>query len=310
MTLARAGIWGLCALVVLALASLVTGVMSFSAEAFAISRLPRTLAAIITGGALAVCGVILQTLVRNRFVDPMTTGTGEGAALGLILATVLTPGAGLLVKMTMASATALGVSLGFMALVRRLPPTDPLLVPLVGLVYGGIIGAGVTFLAFQFDLMQYIGVWLHGEFSGVLKGRYELLWIAAAVAGATYAIADRFVIAGLGKDLSRGLGLAYRQTMMLGLLAVAVVAALTVVTVGMIPFVGLIVPNIISRWFGDNLRATLPLTALLGATAVLACDILARLIRYPYEMPVGTVFAVLGAGLFLWLLYHPRARHG
>lgn len=305
----QATLWGAVALAGLALLSLFTGVMAFSGEILTISRLPRTCAAAITGGALAVSGVILQTLVRNRFVEPMTTGTGEGAALGILLTTVLLPGAGLLVKMTLAALTALATSLGFLALIRRLPPTQPLLVPLVGIVYGGIIGAVVTLIAFQFDLMQYVGVWLHGEFSGVLQGRYELLWLAAAVAALTYFIADRFSIAGLGEDISTGLGLNYHRTVTLGLLAISLVAALTVVTVGMIPFVGLIVPNIISRWHGDNLRRTLPLTALFGANAVLACDILARLIRFPYEIPVGTVFGAIGAALFLWLLYHPRAHH-
>ena len=78
-----------------------------------------------------------------------------------------------------------------------------------------------------------------------------------------------------------------------------IVTALTVVTVGMIPFVGLVVPNIISRRYGDNLRGTLPIVALMGGSMVLACDILGRVLRYPYEVPVGTVFGVIGAVIFL-----------
>lgn len=309
MSLPRAKILCAALLVVLALGSLTTGVMALSSEILAISRLPRTFAAILAGGSLAVSGVILQALVRNRFVEPMTTGTGEGAALGVLLAIVLIPGAGLLAKMAFAATTALISSFGFLALVRRLPPTQPLLVPLVGIIYGGIIGAGVTFFAFQYDLLQYLGVWLSGGFSGVLQGRYELLWLAGAVAAGTYLIADQFAILSLGEDISTGLGLSYRRLMGLGLLSVTLVAALTVVTVGMIPFVGLVVPNLISLRYGDNLRATLPLAALLGAASVLAADILGRLIRFPYEIPVGVVFGVLGAGVFLWLLHRP-IRHG
>lgn len=218
------------------------------------------------------------------------------------------PTAPLMVKMAVASATALAASLVFLGIVRRVPPAQPLLVPLVGLVYGGVIGAIVVFFAYQGDLLQYIEVWMNGEFSGVLRGRYELLWIAAAAAVFCYLAADQFSIIGMGHTVATNLGLNYQQVMLTGLIAISVVAALTVVTVGMIPFVGLVVPNIVSRRFGDNLRGILPLTAIMGAGLVLASDILGRLIRYPFEIPVGTVFGVLGAVLFLWLLNAP-ARH-
>jgi iron complex transport system permease protein len=303
-------------LIVLSVISLFVGVidLSFSAlwldgealRLLVISRGPRTIAVIITGGALAMCGAILQMLVRNRFVEPMTAGTGQGAALGILLVTMFAPSAPILVKMMLASVTALVTSAGFLAIVQRLPPTQPLLVPLVGLIYGGIIGAGVTFVAYQADLLQYIAIWMSGEFSGVLQGRYELLWIAAIVAALSYLAADQFAIVGMGRTASINLGLNYTQVVVLGLLSISIVTALTVVTVGMIPFVGLVVPNIVSRLAGDNLRLTLPLTAITGATLVLASDIAGRVLRYPYEIPVGSVFGVFGAVVFLWLLYAPR----
>ncbi len=273
-----------------------------------VSRGPRTIAVVITGGGLALCGTIMQMLVRNRFVEPMTAGTGQGAALGILLVTLFFPSAPIILKMVLASATALVTSVGFLAIVQRLPPTQPLLVPLVGLIYGGIIGAGVIFVAYQADLLQYIEIWMSGEFSGVLQGRYELLWIAAGVAMLSYLAADQFAIIGMGRTASINLGLNYTQVVVLGLLAIAIVTALTVVTVGMIPFVGLVVPNIVARLKGDNLRVTLPLTAMSGAALVLFSDILGRVVRAPYEIPVGSVFGVLGAVVFLWLLYAPR-RH-
>ncbi len=249
-------------------------------------------------------------LVRNRFVEPMTTGTGQGAALGILLVTIFLPGASIFVKMTLASFTALVTSLGFLTIARRLPATQPLLVPLVGMVYGGILGAGVTFVAYQADMLQYIETWLNGDFSGIMRGRYELLWIAAIVAALSYLIADQFAIVGLGREASINLGLNYDQVMILGLIVISIVSALTVVTVGAIPFVGLIVPNIISRSFGDNLRATLPLTALTGGALVLASDIVGRILRHPFEIPVGTIMGVVGGLAFLWLLYRgPRHEH-
>ena len=274
-----------------------------------LSRLPRTLAVIITGASLATSGLIMQALVRNRFVEPTTAGVGQGAAIGILIAAIFFPTQPLLVKMVMASTLALASSIFFLALVQRLPPTQPLLIPLVGLIYGGILNAGMTFFAYQYDLLQYVNVWTNGEFSGVLRGRYEIIWIAAVVAVLTYFVADQFAIVGLGRDASINLGLKYKQVVLLGLIAISIVTALTVVTVGMIPFVGLVVPNLISRHFGDNLRATLPMTALSGAILVLVSDIIGRLVRFPYEVPVGTVFGVIGAAIFLRLLF-TRPRHG
>lgn len=274
-----------------------------------LSRLPRTLAVIITGASLATSGMIMQALVRNRFVEPTTAGVGQGAAIGILIAALFFPAQPLLVKMVMASTLALASSVFFLVLVQRLPPTQPLLIPLVGLIYGGILNAGMTFFAYQYDLLQYVSVWTNGEFSGVLRGRYEIIWIAAIVAVLTYFVADQFAIVGLGRDASINLGLKYKQVVLLGLIAISIVTALTVVTVGMIPFVGLVVPNLISRHFGDNLRATLPMTALSGAILVLISDIIGRLVRFPYEVPVGTVFGVIGAAIFLRLLF-TRPRHG
>jgi len=308
---------GVFALALLSLISIFVGVIDLSPrdlwrdpEALrlvGISRFPRTIAAVIAGGTLAMAGCVMQMLVRNRFVEPMTAGTGQGAALGILTVTIFAPQASIFLKMGLASGTALVASLGFLAVVRRLPPTQPLLVPLVGLVYGGIIGAGVVFAAYQVDLLQFISVWLNGEFSGVLRGRYELLWIAAAGAVLTYFVADQFAIVGMGQAVTTSLGLNYKQVVLMGLVAISLISSLTVVTVGVIPFVGLVVPNIISRLCGDNLRRTLPLVAMMGAGLTLSSDIAGRLIRFPFEIPVGTVLGVVGAVIFLWLLYRtPR----
>ncbi|MEL6520728.1 MAG: iron chelate uptake ABC transporter family permease subunit [Pseudomonadota bacterium] len=269
------------------------------------SRGPRLLAILIAGSSLAICGSIMQMLTRNRFVEPTTVGTGQGAALGVLLATLLIPAAPLWLRMCLASFCAFATSIGFLALIRRLPPTEPILVPLVGLTYGGVIGAAVTFVAYQGDLLQYIEIWTNGEFSGVLRGRYELLWLAAIAASLTYLAADQFSILGLGETTTISLGLSVRQVMLFGIATVSMVTALVVVVVGAIPFVGLVVPNIVSRLYGDNLRNTLPVTALLGASLVLASDMIGRLARSPYEIPVGTIMGVIGAVVFLWLLHKP-----
>jgi iron complex transport system permease protein len=273
-----------------------------------VSRLPRTLAVLLTGASMAVAGLIMQIIARNRFVEPTTSGAAQSAALGLLAVTLLAPGAPLMLKMAAASLTALAGTALFLLIVRRLPPTQPLLVPLVGLVYGGILGAAETFIAWRADLIQYLAVWMNGEFSGVLAGRYELLWLCGAMAALAFTVADRFTVASLGRDASLGLGLNYGGVVAFGLAIVAMVTAMVVVTVGMIPFVGLVVPNLVSRLMGDNLRRSLPWVALLGAGMVLACDLLGRVIRYPYEIPVGTVFGVVGSAIFLYLLFWEPVR--
>ncbi|SMC95066.1 iron chelate uptake ABC transporter family permease subunit [Rhizobium sp. RU36D] len=306
-------------LAILFLLSLVTGVSDMplsqvfsnpeALQLLLVSRLPRTLAAILVGAGLAITGQIMQTLARNGFVEPSTAGTAQSAELGILAVIMLWPAAGLLAKSIVATVAALlGTSL-FLMTAHRLPPTQPYLVPLFGIVYGGVIGAAVTFIAWQADLMQYLSIWTSGDFSGVLRGRYELLWVGAAMLVIAFAIADRLTIMTLGQDTTTGLGIDYRRMMQLGLVVVATVSALSTVVVGMIPFVGLVVPNIVSRLMGQNLRTTLPLIGISGALLVLGCDILGRVIRYPYEIPVGTVMGCVSGIIFLWLIFR-RPAHG
>lgn len=306
----------LLALLPLSLASLTVGAASLDLRdvlsdpqalmILMVSRLPRTLSVILTGAALAVAGAVMQQLVRNRFVEPGTAGTAESAALGLLAVTLLAPGAPVWAKMAVASLAAMAGTALFLALVRRLPPREVLLVPLAGLILSGVLQAAATIVAWRADLMQYVGIWLMtGEFSGVIVGRYELLWVAGGAAGLAWLAADRFAILGLGEHAATGLGLNQAAVMRFGLFVVALVTAMVVVTVGMIPFVGLVVPNIVARLMGDNLRASLPVVGIAGGALVLACDLVGRLARYPYEVPVGTVLGVFGSLLFLWLLWRP-----
>lgn len=276
-------------------------------ELLAISRLPRTLAALLAGAGLAIAGLIMQAIARNRFVEPATAGTAQSAELGILLVTILWPAAALGWKALAASLAALAGTSLFLMTAHRLPPTQTYLVPLFGLVYGGVIGAAATFIAWQADLLQYLSVWSNGDFSGVLRGRYELLWLGIILVAAAWLIADRLTIMALGRETSIGLGIDYQRMLQIGLAIVATISAVTVVVIGIIPFVGLVVPNLVSRVMGDNMRATLPVTALLGAILVLGCDILGRLIRFPYEIPVGTVMGVVGAVFFLFLLFGRRA---
>lgn len=277
-------------------------------ELLLVSRIPRTIAIVLAGMSMAVAGMIMQMLTRNRFVEPSTAGTVESASLGILLVILFAPEAPVFVKMLVASVTAVAGTALFLRILRSIPLRSVLVVPLVGIMLGGVVSAITTFIAYRFDLLQSLNSWTTGDFSGVLRGRYELLWIAFALTVVAYIAADRFTVAGLGEDFTTNLGLNYRRVVTLGLIIVSMVSASVVVTVGMIPFLGLIVPNVVSMFVGDNLRRALPWIAVLGAGLVLACDIAGRLIRFPYEIPIGTMMGVVGSVIFLYLLLRRGSR--
>jgi len=272
------------------------------------SRVPRTVAILLAGAGMAIAGQIMQLLSRNRFVEPSTAGTVESAAIGILAVTVLAPGAPVMVKMLVATATALAGTALFLRILRHVPLRSVLVVPLVGLMLGGIINAVSTFFAYRLDLLQSLNTWMTGDFSGVLRGRYELLWLTFALVVVAYLVADRFTVAGMGQDFVTNLGMNYRAVLALGLSIVSMVTAVVVVTVGAIPFLGLVVPNVVALIFGDNLRRTAPWVALGGAGFVLVCDLVGRTVRYPYEVPIGVVVGVVGSAAFLFLLLRRDAR--
>ena len=273
-----------------------------------ISRVPRTLALILAGISLAIAGVIMQQLARNKFVEPTTTGTVESASLGILLMLIFFPQASVVYKLFAACLCSIIGTAVFLLLLRRISFRSDFLVPLVGMMYAAVLASIITFIAYRTDLLQSIWVWMQGDFSMVIQGRYELLWLAATLAVGAYFIADKFTLAGLGKEVSTNLGLNYHRIFILGLIMVSLITGITVVNSGVIPFLGLIVPNIVSLVMGDNLRKSLPLVALTGAALVLFCDILSRLLIYPYEIPISTVMGIIGSGLFLLLLFK-NARH-
>ncbi|MBJ7535779.1 ABC transporter permease [Rhodomicrobium vannielii ATCC 17100] len=278
-----------------------------AARILAISRIPRTLALVLAGASMAIAGLIMQMMIRNRFAEPTTSGTVEAASLGLLIVTIMAPELPVMGKMLVAAAFALAGTLLFVRLLRLVPLRDPLMVPLLGIMLGGVIHAVATFIAYRFDLLQSLLAWTMGDFSGVLRGRYELLWIGGLLAAVAWIAADRFTVAGLGRDFTTNLGLNHKRVLALGLVIVSMVTSAVVVTVGMIPFLGLIVPNVVSLTVGDNMRRAVPWVAVLGAIFVLSCDILGRIIREPYEIPLGTVVGVVGSAMFLWLVLRKRA---
>lgn len=283
-----------------------TGLFQLSEDQWMVlltSRVPRTVSIILAGVGMGVAGLIMQQLSRNKFVSPTTAGTDDSARLGVLVAMILFGSASMMQKMVLALVFALIGTYLFMAILDRVKLKDAVFIPLVGLMFGNIVSSITTFFAYRYDLLQAVTTWLQGNFALVIKGRYELLYLAVPAVAAAYVYANRFTIAGLGEDFATNLGVNYRRVVNVGLALVALVSALVMLTVGMLPFLGLIIPNLVSIFQGDHLRRNLPLTALVGAVFLLACDIVGRLIIFPYEVPIGLTVGVIGSAMFLYLLW-------
>lgn len=272
------------------------------------SRIPRTVSIIIAGAALATCGLIMQQLTRNKFVSPTTAGTMEWAQLGILIGMIFFPGISMLYKLGFAAILALVGTLIFMQIITRIQFKDIIFVPLIGLMLGSVVASIGTFLALRTNNLQSIASWMHGSFSTLVTGRYEVLYISIPLFIIAIIYAHQFTVAGMGEDFSKNLGLNYQRVVNIGLFITAAITAVVVVTVGMLPFLGLIVPNIVSIFKGDHLRSTIFITAVLGAIFVMVCDILGRIIIYPYEVSVGLVIAVIGSLIFLFLIFR-RVKH-
>lgn len=271
------------------------------------SRLPRLVSIIIAGMSLSICGLIMQQISRNKFVSPTTAGTMDWARLGILISLMLFTSASPLVKMSIAFIFALAGNFLFMKILERIKFNDAIFIPLVGLMLGNIVSSVATFIAYKYDLIQNLSSWLQGDFSLVVKGRYELLYLSIPLVIIAYVYADKFTVAGMGESFSVNLGMKYKRVVNIGLIIVSLIASLVILTVGMLPFLGLIIPNIVSIYKGDNLRSSLPYTALLGAVFVLFCDILGRVIIFPYEISIGLMVGVIGSGIFLYMLLRRKA---
>lgn len=305
-------------LLILSVASLFIGVKDISVfyffdwqqdtlEVMLISRLPRLISILITGMSMSIAGLIMQQLSRNKFASPSTTGTMESASFGILVSLILFSSASLLQKMTISFGCALVGTYIFVKILDTVQYKDTMFVPLIGLMLGRVIAAVTTFLAYKYDLLQSLNAWLYGDFSAVLRGRYELLYLGVPVAVVAYFFANQFTIAGMGEDFSANLGLNYLQIRNMGLCIIALTTSVVVLTVGEIPFIGLVVPNIVTLLNGDNVKANIPFTALGGAIFVLLCDIVGRLILYPYEISISLIIGIIGSAVFLFLIMRRRA---
>ena len=298
----------------LAVLSLFTGVYDLSRtdgfDMFWITRVPRTVALMLTGAAMAMAGLVMQLITQNRLVEPTTTGTLEWAGLGLLTVYLLVPAPSLMMRMTGAIVFSFIGTMVFFWFLRSVKLRSSLIVPIIGLMLGAVISAISTFLGLFFRASQAIEGWFVGSFASVQVGRYEYLWVIIIVTVLIFLLANRLTLAGLGEDIATSLGVNYNQLMMIatGLIALSVGVVATVI--GNLPFLGLIVPNLVSMFRGDDLRSNLPWVCLVGMGAILVSDLISRTIIMPFELPVSLILGTVGAFVFIMILLRQRKKGG
>ena len=308
----------LTALILVSVASLFVGVGQvsvaslFEADAMAwqlffTSRVPRLIAILLAGAGLSIAGLIMQQLSQNRFAAPSTSGTIECAMFGYVLSLVFFGDGN---NLWVIFATSMAGTWVFVQLINRIQFKNAILVPLIGIIFGNVISSAATFLAYKYDAVQNLMGWGEANFSNLLKGDYELLYIALPIALFSYLYAARISAVGMGKDFAVNLGLNYQQVLIIGVSLVSMTSATVVMIVGQLPFLGLIVPNLVSSFCGDNLRRNIPITAVCGALLVLLCDLIGRVIIYPYEMPISMIISIFGGITFVMLILRGQRHAG
>lgn len=278
-------------------------------EVFLISRLPRLLAILCTGVGMSVAGLIMQQLCMNKFVSPSTGATISSAQLGILLALVFLPNSSLWGRAAFAFVAAILGTWIFVWFIQHIQFKDVVLVPLVGIMFGNVIGGITTFIAYKYEMTQALSTWLVGHFSMVLRGRYEIVYMTVPLVILAFVFANHFNIVGMGKDFSKNLGVPYNFILFMGITIAAMITASVIVVVGSVSYIGLIVPNIVAMFKGDKIRGTLIDTALFGALFVLVCDMIGRVVIMPYELPIELIIGTVGSVLFVILLLY-RLKNG
>ena len=265
-------------------------------------RLPRTAAAVLAGAALGIAGALIQSVLNNAMASPNVIGVNAGAGLGALLAASLVPGAAaLLPGAAFAGALAAALFIWLLAAVAGLSRTTLIL---AGVTVSSILTACMNTLKLLFpDAAVGSTAFLLGTLSGVTTAQLQraLPWLAAGFVLAALLAADLNVLQ-LGEDMAAGLGLPVARVRFAALLTAALLAGAAVSFAGLLGFVGLLAPHIARRLVGGDNRRLLPVTALASADLMLLCDVAARVLFAPFELPVGVLLSLVGGPFFLFLL--------
>jgi iron complex transport system permease protein len=279
------------------------------AQIFFVARLPRIMAAALVGGSLALAGAIFQALLRNPLATPDTLGVSSGAALGAMLAIAFHFDFAI-AGLSSVSLSSLAGAIGALAIVymlatarRRGLSTTVLL--LAGVTMTAFFSALTLFVQYMSDFADTFRAvrWLMGALD---VGSYRPLLAALPLMAIAFvmvaALPRPLDLISLGADAAAARGVNVQRAERLALVSASLVTGAAVSISGPVAFVGLVVPHIVRLVVGSDHRLVLPASALFGATFLIGCDLIARTMFAPIELPVGIVTAIIGGPFFLWLL--------
>lgn len=289
--------------------TLLSGGAGMELKIFLLARIPRLLAILCTGVGMSAAGLIMQQLCMNKFVSPSTGATIQSTQFGILLSLVFIPTLGLWGRVLLAFVMSILGTWIFVWFVQRIQFKNTVLVPLIGIMFGNVLGGITNFIAYKFEATQQLSTYFVGSFALIIKGNYELVWLAVPLVIIAFIFANYFNIVGMGKDFSQNLGVNYKLVLFLGLTIASMITASVVTVVGQISYIGLIIPNIVAMFKGDKIKGTLVDTALLGALFVLICDMIARSVIMPYELPIELIVGVIGSVIFIAMLIY-KLNHG
>ena len=279
------------------------------AQIFFVARLPRVLSGAIVGASLAAAGVVLQALLRNPLATPFTLGVSAGGALGAMLAIAFGLDVGMMGVSSIPIASfggsllAIGIVYWLASSQKRGLSTNVLL--LAGVTLNSFFSALILFVQYLSDFTQSFRTvrWLMGDLD---VGNYSPILAALpfiVAAFGLFAILPRTLnLLTLGEDVAAARGVEVVRAQRLAFLSASLATGAAVSLGGPIGFIGIIVPHLVRLMVGSDHRLVLPAAALFGAAFTVLCDLTARTIMAPLELPVGIITALIGGPFFLWLL--------
>ena len=267
-------------------------------------RLMRLLAALLTGAALGMAGMLLQTVIRNPLGEPHILGLNAGASLAVVATSALGIGAGgMALERPLIAATGAGLLFGGVMLLASAGRggATPLRITLCGVALSAFASAvTAAILILDEQTLMSIRTWLAGDLAG-LNGAILRAAAVPVILGSAMAllIAPRLNVMALGDNVALGLGVNILRTRLLGLLSIALLCGASVAVAGPVGFVGLVVPHLVRHLITIDLRLALPLAAPVGALILVLADIAARLLVTPQELATGAMTALVGAPIFI-----------
>lgn len=269
-------------------------------------RLPRTAGCLLAGAALAASGAVIQTVLANPLAAPNIIGVNAGAGLGVAVCCALAPGAAALTPPAAFLGAFGGVSL-VIALSRRAGASRMTLV-LAGVAVSGMLSAGVDLVLTLVPdaLVGYSDFRIGGLAQVSMVKIAPAAWVILPCLAALLLLAGELDVLALGEDVAHSLGLRVRAVRLALLALAAALAGAAVSFAGLLGFVGLVAPHIARRLVGSEAKRLLPGAALLGALLLTLCDVAARVLFAPFELPVGIVLSLAGGPFFLWLLFRQK----